>query len=465
MLDRGLDRHEFWRSFQAHAVKSIRHSTANLQSNIVTTDLEELIMKNVLIAAFAALALSPFAQANAATTYKDVYDFCPQVGCTDGAHPAAGLTPDGAGNFYGTASNGGDSNSDGTVFKLSPAGRGLKLTTVYTFCTQMNCTDGKTPNGPPIIDVNGNIYGTATFGGNANNGGVIYELTPKGRSWIFRVLHTFCSLANCTDGGSPAFEKLTYAGAMSGAPYDGTSPLYGTTGVQSVVFSFTPAGRRYKVLYRFCPKAGCADGNTPYSGVILDGNGKLYGTTLVGGATNAGVVYELAPQGTRWVETVLHTFCIQAGCPDGGAPWAAPVMDGAGMLYGTAYQGGANNGGIAWRVIPNGRQSRFSILHDFCVAADCADGKTPFAGLTLDASANLYGLVAGGGANNGGTLFRLSGKNHTTFAVVESLGGASTPGAVCAGDLTLDSAGALFGTCSQGGSTSALSGDVFKLTP
>jgi uncharacterized repeat protein (TIGR03803 family) len=111
------------------------------------------------------------------------------------------------GNLYGTTIYGG-SGENGTVFKLSKAGQ---LTTLYTFCSQTNCTDGEYPMGSLLRDSQGNLYGTTQNGGTYNDG-IVYKLSPNGK---FTVLHNF---TGGTDGGYP------YAGLVQ----DAAGNLYGT---------------------------------------------------------------------------------------------------------------------------------------------------------------------------------------------------------------------------------------------
>jgi uncharacterized repeat protein (TIGR03803 family) len=94
-----------------------------------------------------------------------VYRFCAQSGCADGWQPFSGLLPGSDGNLYGTTYNGGNSSSAGTIFKISKGGT---LTTLYSFCSQPNCTDGQGPVGKLVQATNGTIYGT-TVGGGAND--------------------------------------------------------------------------------------------------------------------------------------------------------------------------------------------------------------------------------------------------------------------------------------------------------
>src|SRR5206468_2246383 len=119
------------------------------------------------------------------------------------------------------------------------------------------------------------------------DGGIVFKLTPHngGKRWSFREIYDFCSLPDCADGLFPA--SLTYAGAASGAPYDGTSPLYGVAEFggkngKGVAFQLTPKPRAQwseHVLYDFCARPACADGTDPAFDLLLDANGNLFGVT------------------------------------------------------------------------------------------------------------------------------------------------------------------------------------------
>jgi uncharacterized repeat protein (TIGR03803 family) len=91
-----------------------------------------------------------------------LYQFCRTVGCPDGAYPIAGLVQASDGNLYGTTSTGGNANNGGTVFRMTPQGR---LTTLYDFCSQPNCADGKYPAAALVEGSDGNLYGTTELGG------------------------------------------------------------------------------------------------------------------------------------------------------------------------------------------------------------------------------------------------------------------------------------------------------------
>jgi uncharacterized repeat protein (TIGR03803 family) len=108
------------------------------------------------------------------------------------------------------------------------------------------------------------------------------------------------------------------------------------------------------ILDTFCSQPTCADGADPHAGVIADlADPKgvlygLYGTTYSGGNKGYGTVFKLTPNGQPpWTEAVLYSF---TGKTDGGRP-AAGLLDAAGALYGTTFNGGnylgaSNNGTV-----------------------------------------------------------------------------------------------------------------------
>jgi uncharacterized repeat protein (TIGR03803 family) len=147
---------------------------------------------------------------------------------TDGAEPTAGLAQGTDGNFYGTTDYGG-ANNQGTVFKITPSGT---LTTLYSFCSQTNCTDGSVPLGL-VQATDGNFYGT-TFS-NGSNGptgsGTAFSITPSG---TLTTLYSFCSQTNCTDGQFP-FAGLVQA---TDGNFYGTTSMGGTNN-EGTVFSLS----------------------------------------------------------------------------------------------------------------------------------------------------------------------------------------------------------------------------------
>ena len=343
---------------------------------------------------------------------------------------------------------------------------------LHSFCAggYPACTDGDEPNGGLIRDAAGNLYGTTTEGGANGGGGTVFKLDNTGNE---TVLYSFCADSNCTDGAFPLFITLTQ---------DTAGNLYGTTsggGANSfsggTVFMVDPTGHE-TVLYSFCSVAGCADGQTPYGGVIRDAGGNLYGTTAAGGNPNTlcsnesfsgcGTVFKLDPTGH---ETVLYSFCSVAECADGYWPGAGLILDASGNLFGTTILGGANGQGTVFKLDSTGN---YTVLYSFCSAALCADGGQP-GGLIQDAVGNLYGMASDFGAgNDGGTVFKLAPPAQPSGAWTLTVLYSFCSAANCAdGDrpfvasLTQDAADNLYGTTTYGGSSASGGGIVFKLAP
>jgi len=363
---------------------------------------------------------------------------------SDGSHPLAGLIADKNGNFYSTTIYGGP-NSGGEVFKLAPPstpGGAWTESVLFAF----SGANGLYPyyGAKPIFDSSGNIYGTTYLGG-ASNEGVVFKVTPGGTE---TVLYNFCSQSGCSDGEEPG----------AGLVFDSSGNLYGTTPYggpfnQGIVFKLvppaTPSGAwTEKVLYSF---TGGADGSIPFSPLILDSSGNLYGTTSQGGA-GSGVVFKVAPGGT---ETVLHSF---TGGADGGAPYAGLIFDGSGNLYGTTSQGGQGFG-VVFELSPPGTPGGAwteTVLHSF---AD-TDGDRPYfgTGLLFDANGNLYGQTDNGGASSDGVVFKVAPGGTET--VLYSWGsGSGQPKSI---DLFADANGNLYSTTDEGGTLGY--GTVYELT-
>ena len=335
-----------------------------------------------------------------------LYSFCVQNNCADGDAPYAGLVLDKNGNLYGTTNSGGVYNGCasglgcGVVFKLTPKG---EETNLYTFCVQTNCTDGANPAAGLVMDEKGNLYGTTSAGGISCKAGcgVVFKLTPKGKE---TVLYSFSG----ADGANPA----------AGLVFDEKGSLYGTTQSGGVygggaVFKLSPKGKE-TVLYSFCAEGGgrCTDGTNPVAGLVFDRNGNMYGTTAWGGAYfySAGVVFKLTPKGK---ETILYSFCQQGyPCLDGTQPFSVLVFDKEGNLYGTSG-GGTNDNcdrdgcGVVFKVTPKDKETA---LYDFCPSrgSSCSDGFWPSAGLVFDQKGNLYGTANHGGLYGGGVVFKLT---------------------------------------------------------
>jgi len=407
-----------------------------------------------------------------AGAYRVLHNFCSKPNCKDGANPSSGLAIDGAGNLYGTTYDSG-AHSGGVVFELSPTGEKNKwqYTVLYAFCRKSGCPDGASPDAALIVDTVGNLYGTThAFG--KERGGTAFELSPNidHTSWDYRVLHFFGGNGT-NDGFTP--NGLTYAGAQTGALYDGVSPLYGTTfagGTEGFgsVFEMKLNDKKTRwteaVIYSFCSLPNCVDGYSPASNLFVQGSTGLFGTTTVGGTEYNGVVFKLSrDKNNLWSQTILYNFCALADCADGSYPIGTLVMDPAGNLLGTTTYGGSTpcdtgeGCGVLFKVSSAGVET---VFYDFCSAQNCTDGEQPMAGLITDASGNLYGTTTYGGAVGAGTVFEFSG----TYSVLHSFEtGCCKDGGYPYAPLIMDGSGNLFGTGRYAGKNDG--GIVFQLKP
>ncbi|MGH9497535.1 MAG: choice-of-anchor tandem repeat GloVer-containing protein [Terriglobales bacterium] len=323
-----------------------------------------------------------------------LYSFCAQQNCSDGENPWAGLVLATDGSFYGTTVNGGIHN-DGTLFKIGPGGR---LTTLYGFCTQANCTDGEAPFAPLIQAANGAFYGTTTRGGSSRSDGTVFKISSAG---VFTTLHTF----NVTDGSNP-FAGLLEAdnGNFYGATAHGGDASCNPPGGCGTIFKITASGT-LTTLHRF----ELSDGAIP-SRVIQASDGSFYGTTQIGGSptcpSGCGTVFKITSSGHL---KSIFSFCSQPSCSDGYAPVAGVIQATDGNLYGATEFGGVNclpqGCGTVFRITPDGT---LTTLQDF----DNVDGAGPYGSLLQATNGILYGVTSTGGENTCGfslcgTIFSL----------------------------------------------------------
>ena len=210
----------------------------------------------------------------------------------NGVYPDARLVQGTDGNFYGTTLEG--SANSGTVFKITSAG---KLTTLHKF----DGTDGGGPTGALIQATNGNFYGTTTGDGANSTGGTVFEITPAGK---LTTLYSFCSKPDCTDGSTP-YAGLIQAtdGNLYGTTFNGGLSEPSCSGGCGTIFKITTAGK-LTTLYNFCSKSGCTDGSSPDGGLVQDTNGTFYGTSYYGGTVGIGTVFSLSVGLGSFVKTL-----------------------------------------------------------------------------------------------------------------------------------------------------------------
>lgn len=354
-----------------------------------------------------------------------------------------------------------------------PAAQAQTFTVLHEFT---GGGDGSEPYPNLVMDSAGNLYGTAAAG--AHSGcrsyplvgcGTVFKMEHRGTGWEFDPLYAFTGEP---DGANPV-------GALAIAP-DGT--LYGTTDAggngtcsdtwgsgcgtvfhlqpRPTACAFVPCPWDETVLYRF---GGGADGNDPWAGVVLDSAGDLYGTLYQGGAFFGGVAYELARFGSGWTESTVHSF---TGGNDGSGPTSVLIFDGNGNLYGTTEFGGGSgycdNGGCGsvFELTPSSSGWDSQVLYNFPGLSN----NIPVGGVIFDPAGNLYGTFVDGA--NG--IFELSPSNGSwNYALLYSDGGRLELESFFS-PLTRDASGNLYGTSGFGGDyTNCVygCGFVYKLTP
>ncbi len=319
----------------------------------------------------------------------------------------SGLVLDSSGNLYGTCRTGGGAGGYGYVFKLDLAGGQV---TLYNFT---GGTGGFYPAGGVIRAKNGNLYGTAAYGGAGQvfSGGVVYKLDS---SFNETVLFSF---SDPTMGSSPAGGVVE----NSSGDFFGTT-TYGGPSNMGVVFQVAANGA-YSVLHTF---AGGDAGGYPAYGVIRDSAGNLYGATE-GGGGNASVVFKLAPSGAY---TVLQRYA-----PNDAVANSSLVRDAAGNFYGTTGSATGNcPGSTVYKIDSSGK---FTTLYNFTGGADgCAPQ-----GVILDSAGNLYGTECCSVSPGGGLIYQINPAGQLSVIYHFSSKGTNSPTPA----LVRDAAGNFYG--------------------
>jgi len=319
------------------------------------------------------------------------------TGGADGGQPYKGVTLDAQGNLYGTAVVGGTGGicageGCGVVYKLTKNGSTWTQSVIYNFTGK---NDGYGPGSGVTFDKAGNLYGTTPTGG-AKSMGVIYELSPSGSSWTFKVIHTFSGGSDGT-GGSAGRLLLDSAGRLYGVctvgGANGAGVAYKLTLVQGTW--------KFQTLYAF---KGTPDAGFPYGALSMDSSGNLYGTTYYSGANNLGSVYQLALKGGVWTENLLYSF---KGGTDGASPISNVNVDPSGDLYGTTSEGGGrcSCGAIYRLTLPRGGQWTESVVYRF---KNTPDGGFVYNGMVPDSSGHYFGSTVHGGTAGEGAFYQFT---------------------------------------------------------
>jgi len=370
----------------------------------------------------------------ASGTYADLLDIAAPYGLPEG-----GVTFDTSGNMWGTTYAG----PGGTTFLGS--GSVWELTTSSAMHYSAWSAAIEANEAGVTIGPNGYKYGTSSVGGvNGRDAdlGTVWAVKSTNGFQEPQIIHTFGTKddkGNPLDGWYPTADvTFDSQGNMYGTCSDGGTNYITTNAFGSVyggiVWEITASGE-YKILHDFGGTVTNAngssgrDGYAPYAGVTLDSAGNLYGTTYAGGPINVGndgcgMVWEITASG---VYKDLHDFggtVVNANGKtgtDGINPRCSVKFDALGNMYGTTQVGGPNayyqqgyalQGGIVWQIRPG--PNGYVDLHDFGGRTTFDDGTSgddgysPYAGVTLTSTGQIYGTTERGGRFEYGMLWVLS---------------------------------------------------------
>jgi uncharacterized repeat protein (TIGR03803 family) len=305
-----------------------------------------------------------------------------------------------------------------------------------------------------------NCYTLATMGTNRIRLAVFYRL-DCGTMYCTLLAFALGFLLLAVEPSNAQTETVidNFNERFPGAPLvmDGQGRLYGTTegGGHGTIFELKPpkvAGDAWieTLVHTFAGAPG--DGSSPHAGLIMDSGHNFYGTTLEGGTNDEGTVFEITSTGK---EKLLYSFKGSGG--DGFLPYASLVRGSNGSLYGATSRGGASDSGEVFEITSAGV---YSIIYSF---RDNPDGADPVASLIIDSAGNLYGTTESGGTRGTGTVFELTPQPGGTWTekVLHSFTG--TPdGMTPVSSLVSDSAGNLYGTTEYGGKNRF--GTIFEWT-
>lgn len=416
-----------------------------------------------------------------AGTFATMVEFTNNGGNAPGTQPRSRLIQASDGALYGTTTNGGE-YSRGTIFKLTLGGQ---FTSLLSFG---GTNAGAYPKKGGLVETSGGSFlGTASEGG-ANGAGTMFKVTQAG------VLTTLVNFGSTNGGSYPSTGLVSgndgyYYGATYGrtifkvnssgqintlvgdldAPVEGDltlgsdnnlygMSLFGGVSSQGTVVKVTKSGTLLEIS-RFGGAGGGLDGSQPWN-LIRGGDGNFYGTTLSGGANNFGTTFKVTPSGAL---TVLASFTGADGAAPGNRPFGRLAVGPDGNFYGTTRAGGTSDVGTIFKVAPSGALTTVFDFYYDQITGIAGQGASPAAGLTLGPDNNFYGTTFYGGANDFGTIIRLTPNGSLTTLVNFTGRFGETPGSSPDGELVVDADGTIYGTTREGGTYGY--GTVFKFTP
>lgn len=382
-------------------------------------------MKN-LLRTILFILLPTLSNISVGQTVKEVFGFPGSTPAPGTVTPAQGRN----GRLYGTTTGIGRNVTNGTVFSLSPVGKGG---TIYTF----NGTDGSHPQSGLTLATDGNFYGGATSGGAANFG-VLFRINAGGS---YSALYQF---SGGSDGANPLAPPIQ---ASDGNLYGATD---GDTVTAGAFYKLVPSSSTFATILTLNPDG--SQGSIVSPPLMQASDGSLYATAETGGANGCGTILNLSTSGKL---IRLYSFLCGAS---GNFPAASLVEASDGTLYGTTVAGGnvtngecANGCGIVFKM----SQGLLTVMHSF--SGYPTDGAFPSGGLTLGTDGNLYGATGKGGANDFGTLYQITtgGQYKVLYSFVDKIG--SGPNAT----LLQHTNGSFYGVAESGGQYDA--GAVYSL--
>ena len=358
-----------------------------------------------------------------------------------------GLTLDSSqGNLYGVAYRGDTPNrsNNGLIYKCTLAG-------VFTTLASFDGLDGDIP-GAPLLDANGDLWGTTVQGGvdwhpeiNHYGWGTVYKISSTG---VFTPgIIEFTGPHGISPAGTLTMDglgNLIGATSQGGAPWNPGLGDFGT----GTLFQWHPGGAMFNPL-----TFDGGNGVSPNSGLAMDAQGNLYGTTFQGGPFDDGTLYKIAPDG---VATTLVNF----SGTNGKNPMGAVTIDSQGNLYGTTYLGGVtainnaiNGYGTIWKYSPTAGLTTLVSFNGF-------NGMFPQNGVVMDGQGNLFGTTFEGGPNSIGVVFE-----YSASGILSTLVGFDGPinGSTPLSPLCLDGQGNLYGVANMGGPGGY--GSIFAVQP
>ncbi len=346
---------------------------------------------------------------------------------TGGDASIAGLIQCSDGSLYGTAQYGGTANMGG-LFKLKTDGTNYSL--FYPFSSAGG--SGYAPQSQLTFGSDGKLYG-ATQNGGDGDAGSFFKVNPDGTGYT-----QLYSFSNFYFSANPSALTLCSDGALYGVAAGGANG-------DGALFKIDASGTTVTTVYSF-NYIGNA-GYSPIKAVIEGLDGALYGVNYSGGLFGGGTVYKIAKDGTGYVD--IHSF---GSAGDGSTPFSSLIQTSDGSLYGTTNQGGASGNGTVFKLNSDG--TNYSVLHSFGVAA--GDGLSPN-GIIKGSDGAIYGTTGSGGANFGGTVFKINqdGSGYTSILSTPNYSLGVSPTVLQGPD------GALYGTFGYGGTQYA--GSIFKV--